>query len=101
MRNGQLFEPFLRLNLTDITNWEHRESLIINTAVYALINIDNFKPASDESTQCTMWKIAKQMQTDLDNLYPSTDSLNYNAILSQYDLKYAQLLLFQTDIPQV
>jgi hypothetical protein len=101
MRNGQLYEPFLRLNLTDITNWEHRESLIINTAIYALINIDNFKPASDESTQCTMWKIAKQMQTDLDNLYPSTDSLNYNAILSQYDLKYAQLLLFQTDIPQV
>ena len=101
MRNGQLFNPIVRLNLSDICNFEHRESLIINQSIYALINIDKLKLCEDESVQCSAWRIVTQMQIDLDNCYPSSSSMSYSSVLSQYDLKYAPLLLFQTDIPQV
>ena len=102
MRNGQLHLPWVHLNLRDITNWEHRECIIIGSSIYALIGIDNYKPLSDDSTQCKMWRVVPPEQTDLDNSYPSQSSiLDAPALLSQFDLRYSPLLMYQTDIPQV
>lgn len=101
MNNGQLYKPYLRLNLNDITNWNHRECIIINGSLYAFLGFENYKPLSDESCVCTLWKFVRPIQSDVDSCYPSNDSiLNNPASLVQYDLKYNQLLLFSTDIPQ-
>lgn len=104
MRNGQLLTTYLRLNLNDVCNWEHQECLMINGVLYALIEIDGYNPLTDESTPCTMWKVVNPEQIDLDNTFPSATSItnvsNPATILGQYDLRYARLLLFPTDVPQ-
>lgn len=101
IRNGKLYSPWLRLNLNDITNWEHREAIALKGAVYCLISIDNYKPTTDETVQCKMWKITWPESVDVSNSFPSSVSvLTSPNALGQYDLKYAPLLLFTSDLPQ-
>jgi len=103
MRNGQLYNTNMRLNLNDICNFEHREILKVDNSMYALINIDGYEPLNDDSCKCTMWKYVSATDVDIANCYPSNDSITTNPTIltNPYDLKYAQLLLFMTDIPQV
>lgn len=102
MRNGKLYKPWLRLDLADITDWTHQNSIIIDGAVYHLIGIDSFDPLSEASCQCILWKVADPDASDLANSYPSDLSITTNpTILPQYDLKYGQLLLFSSDLPQI
>lgn len=101
MRNGKLYKPWMSLNLGDVINWEHRNTIIINGSLYHLINIDGYKPLTDDSAQCTFWKVTNPEQADIDNSFPSAASLGGATILAQYDLKYNQLLLFNSDLPQV
>lgn len=102
MRNGQLYMPNMRLNLNDICNWEHQEALLIENSFYALIGIEEYNPLSDESCECTMWKIVTPQQVDLDNSFPSSTAILTNPpTLPQYDLRYARLLLYPTDLPQI
>lgn len=103
MRNGQLYTTNIRLNLNDICNWEHQETIMINGTLYALIQIEGYNPLSDDSTPCTMWKIVNPTQVDLDNSFPSSLSiLQQPKILpSSYDLRYAPLLIYPTDLPQI
>jgi hypothetical protein len=102
MRNGKMYKPWMRLQLGDVINWEHRNAIIINGDVYNLINIDNYKPLTDDSCECTFWKVTNPTQADVDNSFPSSSSiLTSPTILAQYDLKYAQLLLFMTDMPEI
>lgn len=102
MRNGKLYSPWMHLNLNDITNWEHREGIIIKGARYYLVGIDNYKPLTDESTKCKLWKFTPASQIDVDNSFPSSSSVMTSpAVLDQYDLKYAPLLLYTTDLPQL
>ena len=103
MRNGQLYTTSIRLNLNDICNWEHQETIMINGTLYALIQIEGYNPLSDDSTPCTMWKIVNPTQVDLDNSFPSSLSiLQQPKILpSSYDLRYAPLLIYPTDLPQI
>ena len=102
IRNGQLDTLNVRLNLKDITNWEHRECIFIDGVLYALIQINNYKPLDDDSTEVTFWKVVAPMQTDLNNSYPSATSILVSPpTLTQYDLRYARLLLYPTDLPQI
>lgn len=102
LRNGQLYMPFMRLNLNDICNFMHRECIKLDASLYALIGINGYKPLKDDSCECTMWRIVNPEAVDIANSFPSESSILTNPlILSQYDLKYAQLILFQTDIPQI
>lgn len=99
-RNGQLLNTQMRLILNDICNWEHKECIKIDNNTYALISINGYKPTTDNSCECVLWKVVMPQQIDEDNSYPSNTSvLTAPNILSQYDLRYAQLLLFYTDIP--
>jgi hypothetical protein len=103
MRNGQLYNPNMRLNLNDVCNFTHQECIKVDNAIYALIGIEGYEPINDSSCKCTMWKVVRPQAIDLANCYPSETSITTNpTILSNpYDLKYNQLLLFITDIPQV
>jgi len=100
MRNGQLCKRWMQLKLEDIIDWEHRYTIIIDGSLYYLIGIDNFNALSDESCQCTFWKVDNPNADDLANIYPSATSvLTSPSILAQFDLKYAQLLIFYNDMP--
>lgn len=103
MRNGQLMEANLRLNLYDVCNWEHRESIMLNKSRYALIQIQGYNPLSDDSNPVTMWKIVSPEQVDEDNSYPSTNSIITQPLIltNPYDLRYAQLLIYPSDLPQI
>jgi hypothetical protein len=100
IRQGKQYLPWVRLNLSDFTDWEHQNTIIINGQLYELIGIDNFDPLSDDSCQCTLWKVASPTSEDIANSFPSTTSILTNpSSLPQFDLKYAPLLLFETDLP--
>jgi hypothetical protein len=102
MRNGKRYMPFMRLNLGDITDWEHQNRIIINGNTYFLTGISNFDPLSDGSCQCTFWKECFPEAIDQQNTFPSTDSIiDYAPILAQFDLRYARVLLYQSDMPQI
>lgn len=101
MRNGQLYSPNIFLNNNDVTNWLHREQIIINNGSYLLINIDKYMPLLSESTQCQMWKFWPVEQTDLDHCYPSQNTVHFiPASVTGNDIKYSPLILINTDIPK-
>lgn len=102
MRNGQILNANLRLNLNDVCDWLHRTAVLIDKNLYGVIEIQGYRPISDEACKVKLWKIIPAQQVDLDNSYPSATSISTNPlVLAQYDLKYAPLTLFITDIPQV
>jgi hypothetical protein len=101
MRIGKQYRPWIHLNNRDMTNWLHRERIIINGSTYFLIGVDRYNPLSDDSSQCVLWKEAEPTIYDTANLYPTDYSLGGGTSLGQFDLKYAPLLLFNTDLPQV
>lgn len=102
MRNGQILHANMRLNLNDICNFGQRNCIKIGNGLFAIISINSYKPLTDDSCEVVMWRFANVEQTDIDNSYPSADSvINDPLTLSQYDLRYARLLLYPTDLPQV
>lgn len=102
MRNGQLYKPWISLSLRDIANWQHRECIFLRQSMYVLIGIDGYQPLTDDSAQCTMWRVTPVTQADVDSCYPSEASVTGGEeILPVNDLRYAPLVLYSVDIPQV
>ena len=103
MRNGQLMETNLRLNLNDVCNWEHREGIVLDRSIYALIQIDGYNPLTDDSNPVTLWKIVSPEQVDADNSFPSTTSILTQPLTlpNSFDLRYAQMLIYPSDLPQI
>ncbi len=101
MRHGRQYRPWVHLNNGDMINWLHRESIILSGAKYYLIGVEQYNPLTDDSSKCVLWKVVEPEQADLDSIYPSEDSLNGVILLSQFDLRYAPLLLYNQDIPQI
>lgn len=100
MRHGRQYKPWIRLNSGDMTDWEHRNTIIIGNNLYHLIGVDRWNPLSDNPSQCTMWKVAHIEQVDYDNSYPSNTALSGSIALTQFDIRYAPLLIYATDLPQ-
>ena len=100
-RHGKVYHANLTLNFNDITNWFHREGLHIEDRNYWLINIANYKPFDSENAVCTMWQDWYPEQSDVDRCYPSNDSVANmpNILTDPFDLRYAPLLINNTDIP--
>jgi len=102
MRNGQLYSPYLRLNLNDLCNWTHREPIRLKNSMFGLIGIEGYNTLADDASQCRMWKLVSPKQEDVDNSYPSATSVTSGStLLPSFDLKYAPLILYPSDLPQV
>jgi hypothetical protein len=101
MRNGKQYKTYVSLKAGDMTNWLHRERIIINGATYTLIGIENYNPISDTAAQCILWKEVQPEAEDSNAIYPSPLALTGATSLTQFDLRYAPLLVFNSDIPQV
>lgn len=56
MRNGQYYTTYFRLNNNDVTNFLHREHIIWHGQRWELVEINDYKPLKEESTQCLLRK---------------------------------------------
>jgi len=56
MRNGQYFRTYFKLNNTHIANFLHREHVIWKGERWELIEINNYKPISEDSTEVYLRK---------------------------------------------
>lgn len=100
MRYGKLMRFWMHLDNNDVANWLHREGLHIDGSLYYLIGIDSYKPLLEESTQCVLWKFTNPTQADLDACYPSNSSVVNAVLTGGVDMKYAKLILLNTDLPK-
>lgn len=98
-RHGRRWNSiFLKLNNTDITNFLHRESIIIDDMEYLLTHIKGYNPIDQDSTGCTMWMLVPVSETDNENTYPSISSIQDSITANSFDVKYWQHSLLYTDI---
>lgn len=56
MRNGQYYTTHIFLNNNDVANILHRENKILHGQRWELIEINNYKPLKEESTECLLRK---------------------------------------------
>lgn len=99
MRNGQYYSTFFRLNSFDISNVMHREHIITRGMLWELVEIDNYKPLTDESSKCFMRAWAPIEQSDINNTYPSVGSvLDENQPTDRFDFRYNPLKALPSDI---
>lgn len=100
MRNGQFYNTYFRLNTFDVTNWLHREHIICRGDKWELVEISNYQPLSENSTECFMRRWAPVTEADSQNVFPSTDSvLDTGPVTGSFDIKYSPLKCLISDIP--
>jgi hypothetical protein len=100
MSYGKRLKAWYNLTTGDVTNFYHREPILLNYALYHLFNIYGYKPLTDESTQCLLWKYFPVTLEDSNRCYPSISSVLTGLKLNSTDITYKPLLLLQSDIPQ-
>lgn len=100
MRNGQFYKTPLFLNNYDITNWLHREHIIISGQRWELVEINGYKPLLEQSTECFLRKSEPVLHTDFDNTFPKASTVLTTApVTDPYDFKYSPLKCLTSDIP--
>jgi hypothetical protein len=101
LRGGRRYNPiFFRLNNYDISNFLHRESIIIDGIEYFLDSIRDYDPMSDDSTACGLTMLTPVGAIDVNNSYPSIQSIQAGGTQSSFDVKYWSHLLLTSDIPK-
>jgi hypothetical protein len=101
MRHGRLYRTWMKLDMNDVTNWLHREAIIIGGKRYFIIGIEKYQPLKDDTTSVILWQWDPISQKDNAACFPSNDSvLSTDATLSSSDLKYAKQIILTTDLPQ-
>ena len=101
MRNGQWYHTFFKLNNNDVANLTHREHIIIQGQKWELLEIQDYKPGEDSSTQCTLRKHSPINEADNAAIYPTNGSLTgYPNATDPFETKYNPLMCLSSDIPQ-
>lgn len=98
--NGVKSRPWMHLNNNDVTNWMHRERIIMGSNQYLLTNIDRWDPLKPLSTQCTFWKFIPVEQKHRNQVYPSAMSVagTINPVPAP-DIAYQQMFILPSDLP--
>ena len=94
---------FFRFNLLwcNLSTVEDREYIVINGQRYELIEIKDYKPLQQQSTECTLRKHWPISAVDEDSTFPSSSSVVNDKISNtRFDMKYARLMCLSTDIPK-
>lgn len=99
MRNGQFYKTFFRLNNNDVTNWYHREHIQCRGQKWELVNIKEYDPISEESTEVFMKKHSDIKQVDSDSVFPTNNSVKGEKNLANFDLKYFPGKALTADLP--
>lgn len=97
-RAGRRYNPIdLMLTNKDVTNFLHRESIIIDDMEFLLTSIRDFNPVEPGSTSCGMWMFMPTGIQDRDNTFPSIQNVQTGQANSSFDCKHWPHLLLTTD----
>lgn len=100
MRLGKYYTTHFLLNNNDVTNWLHREHIVCRAQRWELVNINSYKPLSEESTECQLRKWTPITPEDGANVFPSSSAVVAGtASASPFDTQYFQLKCLTSDIP--
>lgn len=99
MRNGQYYKTWFKLNNNDIANWYHREHIVCRGQLWELVNIKEYNPMKEDTTEVFLKRHYPITKADVDNIYPGIQSLNGEKNLSKFDLKYSQAKSLPGDLP--
>lgn len=100
MREGKHYQTFFKLNNLDVTNWLHREHIIVRGQRWELVEINEYLPLEEQSAGCYLRKWAPISERDQDNTFPSEENiLSTTTTLDPFDIKYAPLKCLSSDIP--
>ncbi|RFM30030.1 hypothetical protein [Deminuibacter soli] len=101
MRNGQYYTTSFRLNNEDVGNILHREHIIATGQRWELVEIQNYRPSNDQSTQCSLRKWSPITADDFNAVYPSANSVSGTPNTTDiFETKYQPLMCLASDIPQ-
>ncbi len=100
MRNGQYYETNFKLNNIDVTNWLHREHIALRGQKWELVELKDYKPLLEQTTESVLRKHSPITQADNDSVFPSYDAVATQGITptAAFDTKYNQLLCLFSDI---
>jgi hypothetical protein len=100
-RNGQDYTTNFKLKNIDIANWLHREYIICSGQKWEMVEIKDYKPLTEKSTECFMRKWSPITEADSDNIFPSNNSvLDVSPATGSLDMKYAPMKCLISDIPK-
>lgn len=104
MNNGQWLTTQFNLTNIDITNWFHRERIVIHDELWELLEIKGYNPLNEDSTKCILRKWYPITKEDYQNIYPSQSSILKDIVITNndktLDSQYNRLLCLYTDIPK-
>lgn len=104
MNNGQWLNTQFNLTNIDITNWFHRERIVINGELWELLEIKEYNSLKGESTKCVLRKWVPITERDYKNTYPSKSSVLADIVVNNdentLDTQYNRLMCLYTDIPK-
>lgn len=104
MNHGIWNTTNFKLKNSHITNWFHREHIVLDGVRWELINIKNFNPNQSESSGATLRQWVPVSQRDHNYSFPSSDSVKTGKITtgdkSGFDTVYNQLICLYGDIPR-
>lgn len=99
LRNGQWYTAWFRLKNGDISGQLHREYKSYRGHRWELVQITNYKPLLEESTQCLIRRHEPVGQVDADNVFPTNSSVLGTGLSGDFDTKYSPLKCLISDIP--
>lgn len=104
MNHGIWNTTNFKLKNSHITNWFHREHIVLEGVRWELINIRNFNPNQSESAGATLRQWVPVSKRDHDYSFPSSDSIKTGKVTtgdkSGFDIVYNQLICLYGDIPR-
>jgi hypothetical protein len=100
MRNGEWYNTWFNLNNYDVATEMHREFKACRNQRWELISINNYSPLKQEPTNVVMRRWVPVELTDVDNTYPSQNSVLKGISTQTFDLKYSPLKALSSDIPK-
>lgn len=98
LRNGQYLTTNFVLNNADVANWLHREYVICQGEKWELVEVKNYNPLMEDSTECSLRKMATVTNADHANVFPAKTTVLGEEITDSNDIKYAPLMALSTDI---
>lgn len=96
---GLIYNTWVKLKNIDIDNKQFRDQIEMRGINWELIEINNYNPTSDRPTSITLRATAVMYQKNIDNIYPSRQSvINETLASGGFDYPYKKLLALTTDI---
>ena len=101
MRTGRTYKTWMRLTTKDATNRLLREGVAVGQIGYECLNIKEFRPLIEDSTEVTLRQITLPTSNDLAALRPSAGVIAGGVVPGTTDMAYTQLLILEADIPKI